>query len=111
MSTSILNDVKHNLGLLAEDTSFDTDIVIFINSAISNLTQLGVGPIEGYEISDANNQWTEFVDDKRLNSVKSYIFLKVKLMFDPPGTGFVLGSIENQIRELEYRINVVADYG
>jgi hypothetical protein len=111
MSTSILNDVKHNLGLLAEDTSFDVDIIIHINSAIATLTQLGVGPVEGFEISDANNMWDEFVDDKRLNSVKSYIFLKVKLMFDPPGTGFVLSSYENQIRELEYRINVVVDYG
>lgn len=111
MSTSILSDVKHNLGLLEADTSFDTDVKIHINSAISTLTQLGVGPVEGYEISGEENMWDEFVDDKRLNSVKSYIFLKVKLMFDPPGTGFVLSSYENQIKEMEYRINSVVDYG
>lgn len=111
MSTSILNDVKHNLGLLAEDTSFDSDVMMHINSAISTLTQLGVGPVEGYEISGAGNMWDEFVDDKRLNSVKSYIFLKVTLMFNPPGTGFVLASYERQIQELEFRINSVVDYG
>jgi hypothetical protein len=111
MSTSILDDVKHNLGLLEADTSFDTDVIMHINTAISNLTQLGVGPVEGYEISGAENMWDEFVDDKRLNSVKSYIFLKVKLMFDPPGVGFVITSYENQIKELEFRINSVVDYG
>lgn len=111
MSTSILNDVKHNLGLLPEDTSFDQTVIMNINSAISDATQIGVGPVEGYEISGAENMWDEFIDDKRLNSVKSYIFLKVKLMFDPPGTGFVLASYERQIKELEFRINAVVDYG
>lgn len=111
MSTSILNDVKHNLGLLADDTSFDSDVMMHINSAISVLTQLGAGPVEGYEITSAGNTWDEFVDDKRLNSVKSYIFLKVTLMFNPPGTGFVLSSYERQIKELEFRINAVVDYG
>lgn len=108
--SSILNDVKHNLGLLAGDDSFDSDLVIYINSAISVLTQLGVGPVEGYEITDASNAWNEFVDDKRLNSVMSYIFLKVKLMFDPPMPS-VIASYERQIQEMEYRINVVVDYG
>lgn len=111
MSTSILNDVKHNLGLLETDTSFDSDVMMHINSAISTLTQLGVGPVEGYEISGADNKWDEFVDDKRLNSVRSYIFLKVTLMFNPPGTGFVLASYERQIQEMEFRINSVVDYG
>lgn len=111
MSGSILNDVKHMLGHLPEQTAFDPDIIIGINSAISTLTQLGVGPVEGYMIQNEENQWDEFVDDKRLNLVKSYIFLKVKLVFDPPGTGFVVGSMERQITELEYRINVVVDYG
>lgn len=111
MSTSILNDVKHNLGLLPADTSFDSDIIMHINSAISVLTQLGMGPVEGYEISGADNTWDEFVDDKRLNSAKSYIFLKVTLMFNPPPTGFVLASYERQIQELEFRINSVVDYG
>ena len=111
MSSSILNDVKHTLGLLPEQTAFDIDIIMHVNNAISTLTQLGVGPIEGYMIDDASNMWDEFADDPRLNSVKSYIFLKVKLVFDPPGFGFVIASMERQIQELEYRINVVVDYG
>ena len=111
MSSSILNDVKHTLGLLPEQTAFDTDVMLHTNSAIATLTQIGVGPVEGYMIMGPDNQWDEFIVDPRLNAVKSYIFLKVKLMFDPPGTGFVVASMERQITELEYRINVVVDYG
>jgi hypothetical protein len=111
MSSSILNDTKHQLSLLPEQTAFDIDVITHINSAIAVLTQLGVGPIEGYMITGADNLWSEFADDPRLNAVKSYIYLKVKLMFDPPGTGFVVASMERQIQELEYRINVVVDYG
>lgn len=111
MSSSILNDVKHTLGLLPDQEAFDGDIIMHINSALSTLTQLGVGPVEGYQITGAANNWNEFADDPRLNSVKSYIFLKVKLVFDPPGTGFATSAMERQIQELEYRINVVVDYG
>lgn len=111
MSSSILNDVKHTLGLMPEQTAFDLDITMHINSAISTLTQLGVGPVNGYTIEGPNNQWDEFADDPRLNAVRSYIFLKVKLVFDPPDTGFVVAAIERQIQELEFRINVVVDYG
>lgn len=111
MSSSILNDVKHTLGLLPEDTAFDLDIMMHINSAISNLTQLGVGPIAGFTVTGPEQQWSDFADDARINSVRSYIYLKVKLIFDPPGTGFVTASMERQIQELEYRINVVVDYG
>lgn len=111
MSTSILDDTKHQLGLLSADTSFDTDILIAINSAIATLTQLGVGPVEGFEVANKDATWDQFVTDARLNSVKSYIYLKVKLVFDPPGTGFVVASMERQIQELEFRINAVADYG
>lgn len=111
MSSSILNDVKHTLGLLPDQTAFDTDIIMHINSALSTLTQLGVGPVAGYRITGADNLWSEFADDARLNSVRSYIYLKVKLIFDPPDTGFVTASMERQIQELEFRINVVVDYG
>lgn len=109
--SSILNDVKHTLGLLPDNTAFDTDIIMHINSAISTLTQLGVGPVAGYEIIDDSNEWSEFADDARLNSVRSYIYLKAKLMFDPPKTGFETAAMERQIQELEFRINVVVDYG
>lgn len=112
--SSILDDTKHMLGLLPDDTSFDTDVVIHINSVFSTLTQLGVGPEAGYMITGKDNQWSEFIPDTdivKLNAVKSYMYLRVKLLFDPPPTGFVLASQERQIQELEWRLNVVVDYG
>ena len=110
--SSILNDTKHQLGLLPSDTAFDTDVTIHINSAFANLTQLGVGPSLGFEIEDDTKQWDEFTGgDPRLNAVKTYVYLKVKLAFDPPRSGFLTQSMERQIEELVYRINVVADYG
>lgn len=111
MSTSILNDVKKTLGLTETQTAFDPDVILHTNTALSILTQLGVGPVEGYMIDSAENTWDEFADDPRLNAVRTYIFLRVKLMFDPPNVGFVISSYERQIEELEYRINVVVDYG
>ena len=109
--SSILNDVKHMLGYMPEDTAFDSDIIAFINTTFGTLTQLGVGNAIGYQITGPENQWEEFYTDPRLNAVKSYIFLCSKLAFDPPGTGFVVQSMERQKQELEFRLNVVADYG
>lgn len=111
MTTSILDDMKHVLGLLPEQTDFDMDLILIINAQFSNLTQLGVGPVEGYEITSAANKWDEFIVDPRLNSVKTYVFLKTKLIFDPPATGYMVSAVERQILELEFRLNVVADYG
>lgn len=108
---SILNDVKHMLGHLPEDHAFDSDIMILINGVFGTLTQLGVGPAIGFQIMNDQNQWEEFTTDPRLNAVKSYIFLCVKMQFNPPDTGFVLASMERQKEEMEYRLNVVADYG
>lgn len=109
--SSILNDTKHQLGLLPQQTQFDLDIAIAINDALATLTQLGVGPVGGFQITDATTEWSAFVTDPRLNSVMTFVYLKVKLTFDPPKTGFHLAAIERQIKELEYRINVVVDYG
>lgn len=109
--SSILNDTKHMIGLLPEDTAFDMTVVIHVNTAISDLTQLGVGPVQGYQITGPENQWDELVNDPRMNAVKSYVFLKVKLLFDPPQSGFAAQAIERQLTEMQYRINVVADYG
>lgn len=111
MSTSILEDVKHVLGLLPEDTAFDSDIVMHINSTFGTLTQLGVGPVVGFQITGDTETWEQYATDPRLNAVKSYIFLCVKMLFDPPDTGFVLAAMERQKQEMEFRLNVVADYG
>lgn len=109
--SSILNDVKHVLGVPAHVSAFDNDLVMHINSVFTILTQLNVGPAGGYEITGDANQWSEFTSDVKLNAVKSYVFLRVRLMFDPPNSGFVLSSMTEQIKELEFRLNVVADYG
>jgi hypothetical protein len=111
MTTSILQDVKHMLGLLPEETAFDSDIIHFVNGTFGTLTQLGVGPISGFQITDDTATWDDFSDDARLNAVKSYIFLCTKMLFNPPDTGFVLSSMERQKQEMEYRLNVVVDYG
>lgn len=109
--SSILNDVKHALGLLPEDAAFDVDVIMHTNTAISTLTQLGVGPVQGFRITGADEQWSQFADDPRLSAVQSFIFLTVKLMFDPPASGFATAAMERQLEQLAYRINVVVDYG
>lgn len=107
METSILTSVKKNLGLDAAYTVFDHDILTYINSTLSTLTQLGVGPANGFAIEDENPTWSDFIDDDdQYNTVKTYVTLKVKMLFDPPQTSFVIDAIEKQIEELEWRINV-----
>lgn len=108
--SSILNDVKHLLGHPPDVTAFDQDLVLFINGVFGTLNQMGVGPAAGYAIVDANNQWDEFYTDPRLNAVKSYVFLCVKMQFTPPESGFATQAMERQKQELEYRLTVVADY-
>lgn len=107
---SILTSIKKMLGIIEEDESFDIDIIIHINTAFSTLTQLGVGPKEGFAIRDKTTLWTEFVDDIRLENVRSYIYLKVRQVFDPPTNSAVLDAISRQISELEWRMNVNADH-
>lgn len=110
MSESILNSVKKVLGVASDYTAFDTDIIMHINSAFSTLCQLGVGPVEGYMIEDSNPTWDNFLlNDVRLNFVKQYVYYKVRLAFDPPATSALLTSITEQIKELEWRINVAVD--
>lgn len=104
---SILHDIKKMLGPSYDDDSFDTDIIIHVNSTFTTLRQLGVGPAKGYRISDEDNLWSEFVkDDEMLDSVKTYIYLKVKLIFDPPLNGTLYEAFERQVKELEWRLNV-----
>lgn len=109
--SSILNDVKHSLGIPEENTAFDQDLILFINGVFGTLTQLGVGPVIGFQITSKDNEWAEYYTDPRLNSVKSYMFVCVKMLFDPPSTSFVVEAMKEQKQELEYRLNVVADYG
>jgi hypothetical protein len=106
---SILNDIKKLLGLDSSYTVFDQDIIIHINSVFMILRQLGVGPEEGYKITDANNIWSEFSEDNIfIESVKTYIYLKVKMYFDPPQNSAHAQAIQAQIAELEWRLNVAS---
>lgn len=107
---SILTSVKKALGIAEEYEHFDADIIMHINSVFSILTQLGVGPREGFSINDKNATWSDLIgDDKRLESVKSYVYLKVRTMFDPPTSSSVMESSNRLISELEWRLNVAAE--
>lgn len=106
MDESILNTTKKILGVAEDYTVFDLDIITHINTVFSTLTQLGVGPTAGFMIEDAEAVWADFFsDDLQYNSVKSYLFLRVRLLFDPPTTSFAINAFENQIKELEWRLN------
>lgn len=107
MDSSILESTKKMLGLAADYDVFDLDIMTHINSVFSTLTQLGVGPETGYYIEDASQTWGDFLNgDPRFNAVKSYVYLRVRLLFDPPTTGYHVEALKEQVKELEWRINV-----
>lgn len=106
---SILTSTKKALGIGEGYLAFDPDVIMHINSVLAILHQLGIGPDEGYQIDSDLQKWSDFFgDDPRLNFIKSYVYLKVRLLFDPP-TGTVLESFNRQISELEWRINVAVD--
>lgn len=106
---SILTSIKKLLGITEYDDSFDTDVILDINSAITILNQLGVG-VNGFIIRDKDPTWDEFLTNgEPLELVKTYIFIKVKLMFDPPASSTILESYERQAREYEWRLQVAAD--
>lgn len=109
METSILNSTKKILGLPEDYTVFDHDVITHINTAISQLTQLGIGPPQGYMITSVDDEWNDFIDvenDLQLNNVKTYVFLKTRQYFDPPTTSYLISAMERQIQELEWRMNV-----
>lgn len=107
MEESILISTKKVLGISEDYTVFDLDIITHINAAFSILNQLGVGQDEGFFIDDESATWDQFlVPLNQLNLVKTYVILKVRMLFDPPATGFVTTAMENQIKEYEWRLNV-----
>lgn len=107
---SILTSIKKLLGISKEYTHFDDDIIMHINSVFMTLTQLGVGPSEGFIIEDDSALWTDFIEDViKLQAVKSYMYLKVKLLFDPPLSSAVIESTNRMISEFEWRLNVEAE--
>lgn len=124
LETSILTTIKKLLGITKDDTSFDLDIIVHINTVFGNLTRMGVGPINGFLINGYTEQWDSYiipttvelpqepdsieepvvVDLIRLQQIKTYIYQKVKLMFDPPSNGNLLSALKESIAELEYTL-------
>lgn len=109
MENSILNDIKKLLGIPKDVEDFDKDLIIYINTTFSTVNQMGIGPIKCFKIENVNDKWEDF--DKRLDmeQFKTYIYLKVKMMFDPPANNQLYTSYDNIIKELEFRIHSLWD--
>lgn len=109
---SILTSVKKLLGITEEYTQFDTDIIIHINTVFMILHQLGVGPDKPFTITNKESKWSDFIgEDDNIEAVKTYMFMKVKLLFDPPQSSAAAEASNNVISELEWRLNVAVDPG
>lgn len=107
---SILRTIRKMIGPDETYTHYDTDLIIHINSALAVLTQLGVGPSEGFFIQDESATWNDFLgNDPKLEMVKSYVYMKVKLAFDPPSSSAVIDSMNRSISEFEWRANMAAE--
>lgn len=106
MSNSILTSTKKILGIEEDYIAFDPDIITHINSVFSTLEQLGIGPQDGYMIEDKIAVWPDYLSNNfRLNAIKTYIYLRVRLLFDPPATSYHINALNEQIKELEWRLN------
>lgn len=111
MEDSILKTVKKILGLTPEYTAFDLDVITHINTAFSTLYQLGVGPEGGFAIEDDTATWSQYIDGdiSIVNACKTYVYLRTRLLFDPPPTSFALASMKEQLTEYEWRISVLRE--
>lgn len=110
MNNSILNSIKKLLGISEDYEHFDQDIIIHINSVFMILNQLGVGPDECFSINDKSSNWEDFIkDSNKLESIKTYIYLRVRLLFDPPTSSYVTNIIKESINEYEWRLNVMVE--
>ena len=108
-TNSILDSTKLQLGIQPDFFPFDEQIITDINTAFSVLNQLGIGPEEGFSISDNSTTWDEYTTDINLNMIKTYMGMKVRVMFDPPVSSFALDSLNKQIAEFEWRMQILCD--
>lgn len=106
---SILTSIKKQLGIQEEQDHFDPELIIHINSVIMGLTQMGVGPTEGFFIEDDEATWDEFIPDNQFEAAKTYIYLKVRLLFDPPANATIIESLNRSINEFEWRLTANAE--
>ena len=110
MEESILKTIKQLIGCPDDFEQFDLDLMVHINSAFATLTHLGVGPKEGYRIIGADNTWSEFEDDvQKLSLIKDYVYIKTRLLFDPPTSGSLMDSLKEQLKEMEWRLYMLYD--
>ena len=110
MEESILKTIKQLIGCPDDFEQFDLDLIVHINSAFATLTHLGVGPKEGYRITGVDNVWSEFEDDaQKLSLIKDYVYIKTRLLFDPPISGSLMDSLKEQLKEMEWRLYMLYD--
>ncbi len=111
VTESILDSVKEALGISADDTAFDSELVLYINAQLSTLRQLGVGPDAGFMIVGNAETWTDFLGDKELkmNDAKTFTIFRVKLAFDPPPTSYAMDALKEQVQEATWRLNVTRE--
>lgn len=107
---SILTSIKKMLGIQEDYEHFDAELIMHINSVLMSLTQIGVGPSEGFIIEDDTSLWTDLIEDpNKLGPAKSYVYLKVKLLFDPPASSATMESFKQLASEFEWRLNVAVE--
>lgn len=108
---SILDSIKKLLGIQPEYRAFDEDLIVHINTVFIILNQINIGPEEGFMIVDGSESWDDFIKGINETMVKTYIYLKVRLMFDPPTSGVLIDSMNSMISELEWRLYLEGDKG
>lgn len=108
---SILNTIKKLLGIDSEDINFDTDIIVLVNSSILSLSQMGIGPSNGYMVTSHEDSWVDYISDDTINleGVKTYLYLKTKLIFDPPTNSTVIEAFNKNLSELEWRMMLAVE--
>lgn len=112
MNESILNSIKKLIGIDTDDNSFNTDLMIHINSVFFVLQQLGVGPDKPFSITGDSETWSDFISDvDQFNAVKTYVYMKTRIVFDPPTNGTIMESLKEAINEYEFRLNIAGDLG
>lgn len=109
-NNSILYTIKKMLGLEEDYTPFDQDVIVHINSALMTLTQFNVGPKTGFMINGYEEEWDDFLTNSvMLGAAKNYVYLKVRMLFDPPSNSFVMEALKQQAEEIGWRLNVMAE--
>lgn len=109
MEDSILISTKQMLGIDESDTSFDLDILTHINTAFATLNQLGIGPADGFEIEDDTALWSTYIESPKFNAIKTYVYLRVRMLFDPPTTSYLIEAQKQQREEFEMRLSYLRE--